>query len=97
MYINGVGVKYHSMNMNHLECKVCTERAQAILDCLRNCNSGADIHKVNSMRHIAQSLIELCGDCYTLHYADLEPILKRLEKSCTEYFKDKYSNLIRKD
>lgn len=80
----------HSMTEQHL---IYRNRAQSILDALRNCNSGADIHTVNNMRHLAQGIIDLCGESGTL---DIHDMLKRLELSCSVYFRNKYSYLIDK-
>lgn len=77
-------------NMNKSDRMICIERAQNVLDCLKNCNSGADIHKVNSMRHIASSIMNICDECEYLDLRDIAPILMRLERNLTLYFKDKF-------
>lgn len=67
--------------------QIIQDRAQAVYDALKIQNSGAEIHEVNSMRHIALGIIGLSQSDPT---ADLDPILKRLEARLVKFFQMKY-------
>ena len=71
-------------------------RAQSVLDNLSQCNSGADVHKVGNMRHIATLILELLATCDSIEESDIGPILKRLDSEVVRHFEHKFSYLTQK-
>lgn len=68
------------------------ERLQNLIDCLRNQNSGADIHRVANIRSTCIMLIAAIQD------EDITPeeaykMCIRLEDQVSQFFIDKYSYL----
>lgn len=69
------------------------DRAQMVIDNLKTCNSGADIHLVTNMRTSAMLLMEQIKTSI-LEEADIISTLESIEKRQVEYFKSKFGGII---
>lgn len=77
------------MDQNKKAC--LTDRLYNVISSLRNQNSGADIHKVNNMRHTASLLIDDLASDDSLDYDCAKRIVENIENDLVSFFKDKYS------
>lgn len=64
-------------------------RAEMVLSNLRVSQSGADVHKVENMKHTASLIIRALAD-QTLDIAAVNRILERLESDQVAYFRKKF-------
>lgn len=64
---------------------------QTITDCLKNQNSGADVHAVNNMRQTASLLLaQLEEDPDCMHDDLVNQIVSNLECKLIEFYRKKY-------
>lgn len=79
--------------MTELDVLAFKYRAKLIIDNLRNCNSGAEVHEVGNMRHTAQGVLDALEhdplDCQTELIAG---ILGRVEAQEVAFFKKKFES-----
>lgn len=77
--------------MNDIETLAFRYRAKLIIDNLKNCNSGCDVHEVGNMQQTAQGILDVLRDDKEAH--EIEGILGRLEQKQLEFFKKKFEHL----
>lgn len=71
---------------------ILIERAQMVLRNMRECNSGADVHEVGSIRNIASLLIQQLMFQHDVDFiTSAEKMVHRLEDRCVRFFQKKYS------
>ena len=71
--------------------RILNFRIRLVEAALKSCNSGAEVHEVGNMRNVASLLKSRVYD-YDVKRDDVLPILERLEKQATEFFRKKYDN-----
>lgn len=78
--------------MFEVDQRTCIKnRAELVLKNLRF-SSGADVHKVENMRHVATLIMYVVDDCTDGELEFIEQSLCRLENECVEYFRKKFEH-----
>ncbi len=79
--------------MNAIEKLAFIFRCNLIIDNLKNCQSGSEIHQVGNMRQTAQSVLELIETDVVFCSDKIEGIIGRLEQQELCFFKKKFEYL----
>lgn len=74
-----------------MEKNLLIDRLKNCLNCVKNQNSGADIHTVGNIRNSAQGLQHILEtEAQSLNYHAAEEWCKRIEKQVIDFYKSKY-------
>jgi hypothetical protein len=77
--------------MTEIEKLAFKYRAKLIIDNLKNCTSGAEVHEVGNMQQTAQGILDVVNDDKDAR--EIEGIIGRLEQKQLEFFKKKFEYL----
>lgn len=71
----------------------CKSRAEMVIQNLRNCNGGHEVHEVGNMRNSATMILSMLEKEAEIDLEKVEGVLVRLENSVVDFFKKKFSDL----
>ena len=78
--------------MTPIEKLAIIYRCNLLIENLKNCNSGAEIHQVGNMKQTAQGILDIIVEEYDADcsYEKIEAILGRVEQQEVTFFKKKF-------
>lgn len=79
--------------MTDIEKLAFRYRAKLIIDNLKNCNAGNEVHEVGNMKHTAQGVLTILEDNDPKDSCLIEGMLGRLEIQQIAFFKKKFEHL----